>query len=224
MHPWEQEYRNPQFITLGIEPIAAIRDFAKWLRRKQKVDMTDFVVLDLGCGNGKNLKYIIEQFAQSGIGYDISETAIAQARELAGDLPIRYEVRSIGDTFPLNDSSIDLVIDSTSSHALTLKERGKFLKEISRVLRPGGYLFIRTLAIEGDTNAKKLLKQFPGKESNTYVLPGTGMTERVASYEDLKKEFGKEFDFLYTEKVSGYQKWENQSYKRNYWIVYFQRK
>jgi SAM-dependent methyltransferase len=223
MNPWESEYRNPQFITLGTEPINAVREFAKWLRRKQKVDMTDFVVFDAGCGNGKHVKYLVENFCSSGIGYDISPTAIKQANELKGDLPIQYATKSIGDEFNIDDESVDLVIDATSSHALNIDERGKFLKEISRVLKPGGYVFLRTLAIEGDTNAKNLIKQFPGNEPNTYVLPGTGMTERVFSKSDIESDFA-DFEILYMEKTSGYQKWGNQSYKRNYWVVYMRKR
>ncbi len=224
MHPWESEYRNPQFITLGTEPIADIRDFVKWLRKKQQVDMTDFVVFDAGCGNGKNLNYLVEYFCKSGIGYDISETAIKFAKESLGDLSIRYEVQSIGENLPISDGSIDLVIDATSSHALNNTERGKFLSEISRITKPGGYYFLRTLALEGDANAKKLIKQFPGGDPNTYVLPGTGMTERVFTREDLEKDFGTDFTILHIEKTTGYQKWNNQPYKRNYWVVYLQKR
>jgi len=224
MNPWESEYRNPQFITLGTEPINAVREFAKWLRRKQKVDCTSFVVFDAGCGNGKHVKYLVENFCASGIGYDISPTAIKQANELKGNLPIEYTVKSIGDEFNIDDEAVDLVIDATSSHALNIDERGKFLKEISRVLKPGGYMFVRTFAIEGDTNAKNLIKQFPGKEPNTYMLPGTGMTERVFSQSDLESDYSADFTIMNMEKTSGYQKWGNQSYKRNYWIVYLQKK
>jgi tRNA G46 methylase TrmB len=52
---WENEYKNPQFLTLGTEPLSVVKDFFRELRRKQKVDMSNFVVLDLGCGNGKML-------------------------------------------------------------------------------------------------------------------------------------------------------------------------
>ena len=223
MNPWESEYRNPQFITLGTEPINAVREFVKWLRRKQKVDMTDFVVFDAGCGNGKHSKYLVENFCESGIGYDISQTAIRQANELKGDLQIEYFVKSIGAPFDIDNESIDLVIDATSSHALNVQERGKFLKEISRVLKPGGYMFLRTLALDGDANAKNLIKQFPGTEPNTYVLPGTDMTERVFSKSDLESDYAENFTILNIEKTTGYQKWGNQSYKRNYWIVYLQK-
>ena len=228
MHPWESEYRNPQFITLGTEPLSDIRDFMKRIKkqvRKNPADfsapITDWTVFDAGCGNGKNMNYIVEHFCEQGIGYDISQTAIDLAKNLAGDLPIRYSARSLGGPFDILDNSIDLVIDATSSHALNVAERVIYLSEIGRVMKPGGYYFLRTLAIEGDTNAKNLIKEFPGTEPNTYILPGTGMTERVFSKSDIERDFA-DFEILHIEKTNGYQKWGNQSYKRNYWIVYLQ--
>ena len=231
MHPWESEYRNPQFITLGTEPISDMKEFMKWIKKQARknpadfsVPVIDWTVLDLGCGNGKNLKYIVENFCEAGIGYDISETAIKMAQELSSGINIKYETRSIGEVFPLLDQSVDLIIDATSSHALSYAERKMYLAEIARVLKPGGFMFLRTLAIEGDTNAKKLVKEFPGTELNTYILPGTGMIERVFSKSDLESDYSKHFKIVNMEKSSGYQKWSNQSYKRNYWIVYLQKK
>jgi hypothetical protein len=75
-----------------------------------------------------------------------------------------------------------------------------------------------------ELNAKNLIKQFPGSETNTYVLPGTGMAERVFLQSDLESDYSTEFDMVHIEKTSGYQKWGNQSYKRNYWVVYLQKK
>jgi SAM-dependent methyltransferase len=217
---WEQEYQNPQFLTLGTEPLADVRDFIKWLRRKQKVDTTEFTVLDLGCGNGKNLNYIVDLFAKQGIGYDISPTAINHARELAGTLPVTYEVRSISDTFPLEDASIDLVMDVTASNSLNEGERAKFLKEISRVLKPGSYCFTRALCKDGDENAKNLIKDFPGSEHDTYVLAETGITERVFSKQDFIDTYSPYFEIVELDKKTGYQRWGNQKYKRNYWLAY----
>lgn len=231
MHPWESEYRNPQFITLGTEPLSGVKEFMKWVKKQVRKNaehfsapVIDWTVLDLGCGNGKNVKYIVENFCEQGIGYDISETAIRMAKEFSGDLNIEYTVQSIGKPFPLLNESVDLIIDATSSHALNDTERKIYLSEISRVLKPGGFVFVRTLAIEGDANAKNLVKEFPGTEPNTYVLPGTGMTERVFSKSDLESDYSKDFEIVHMEKTSGYQKWNNQSYKRNYWIVYLQKR
>lgn len=221
---WEQEYQNPQFLTLGTEPLADVRDFIKWLRRKQKIDTTEFTVLDLGCGNGKNLNYIVDMFAKQGIGYDISPTAIAHARELAGTIAVSYEVRSISEPFPLKDNSVDLVLDVTASNSLNEQARAKFLSEISRVLKPSSYCFTRALCKDGDDNAKNLIKEFPGKEHDTYILSGTGITERVFSKQDFIDLYSQYFEIIELEKKTGYQRWGNQKYKRNYWLAYLKLK
>lgn len=207
---------------MGTEPLAAVKDFVKWLRRKQKVDMNNVVVLDLGCGNGKNLKYIVENYVHSGIGYDISKTAIAEAKALQGNASISYEVRSIGAVLPLENNSVDLALDVTSSNALNESEREIYLQEVARVLKSGGYFFVRALCLDGDTNAKNLIKQSPGIEKDTYVLGATGITERVFSKQDFLDTYEPHFKVIFLEKTTGYQKWGNQSYKRNYWIAYLQ--
>lgn len=231
MHPWEREYQQPTFITLGTEPLADVRDFMRWIKkylRKQSdewyPDLTTWKVLDLGCGNGKNLKYLVDQYTAEGIGYDISATAIRLAQKLQETSPLHYEVRSIGKPFPLDDCSIDMVLDSTSSHALTEQERATYLSEVARVLTSKGFFMVRTLCLDGDHNAKKLLQQFPGKEYGTYYLESTGMTERVFSEKDFRALYEKYFTILFLEKSSGYQKWGNQSYKRNYLVAYLQKK
>ncbi len=50
------------------------------------------------------------------------------------------------------------------------------------------------------------------------------MTERVFTMDDIIKDFGNDFGILFSEKTNGYQKWGNQPYKRNYWVVYLQKR
>ena len=217
---WEQEYQQPQFLTLGTEPLTVVKEFCKWLRRDEKVELEKCTVLDLGCGNGKNVKYFVEGYAKSGIGYDISKTAIVAAKKLSEGLEIKYEVRSIGEKFPLENESVDIILDVTSSNSLSESEREVYLQETQRVLKPGGYLFVRALCLDGDKNAKQLIKENPGSEKDTYILPNVGVTERVFTKQDLVDTYGKYLEIVRLEKVEGYQKWGNQSYKRNYWVMY----
>lgn len=217
---WEKEYQQPQFLTLGTEPLTVVKEFCKWLRRDEKVDLEKCVVLDLGCGNGKNVKYFVEGYAKSGIGYDISKTAIVAAKKLGEGLNINYEVRSIGENLPIEDGSIDIVLDVTSSNSLNESEREVYLQETKRVLSQGGYMFVRTLCLDGDKNAKQLIKENPGSEKDTYVLPGVGVTERVFTKQDIVDLYSEYFEIIKLEKAEGYQKWGNQSYKRNYWVMY----
>lgn len=220
---WEQEYQSPKFVSLGIDAAQDVKDFVRWLRRKQHVVLDGLTVLDLGCGIGKNAFYFASHDAHV-IGYDFSQTAITKAKEIAKQNQSNavFEVRSIGELLPLADSSISIAIDVMSSHALTEHERAIYVAELHRVVHPEGYVLVRTFVLEGDTNAKKLMKQFPGRESQTYILPETNMIEHVYSEKELR-ELYKDFEILYFEKVFGYQRWGAVSYKRRYALLYLKK-
>lgn len=220
---WEREYQNPKFVSLGTDAAQDVKDFAKWLRRKQGIEIDGAKILDLGCGAGKNSIYFAGHGAQV-TGYDFSKVAITVAKERADkeNLSINFEVRSIGELLPLDHASVDIVLDVMSSHALSNTEQAVYVSELNRVLKPGGYAFIRTFILDGDNNAKKLIKEFPGIEQQSYVLPETGMTEHVFTEKELK-DFYKDFTILNFEKEFGYQRWGNQSYKRRYALIYLQK-
>ena len=221
---WEREYQNPKFLSLGDEPNADVRVFMRWLRRDQKLDITEWSVLDLGCGTGKNLNFVIKHFCKSGVGYDFSETAVGIAQKQGEGLLVSYDVRSIGEKLPLETSSMDLVLDVTSSNSLSEKERAIYLSEAKRILKPGGYFFVRALCLDGDRNAAELLRSYPGNEHHTYKLPDVGVTERVFTESEIRELYGEQFEILHLEKTTGYQRWGDQKYKRNYWLLYLQTK
>ncbi|MES3031359.1 MAG: class I SAM-dependent methyltransferase [Patescibacteria group bacterium] len=217
---WEREYRDPKLVTLGTEATSAIKDFARYVRKERKVELDNLKILDLGCGNGKNSIYIAEQGLGNEVtGVDISETALEYARKAypAG----KFVKLSIGQALPFADTSFDIIIDSTSSNSLSEKEREVYLSEISRLLKPGGHLFVRALCKDGDKNAQTLIKEFPGPEKDTYIMPELGLTERVFSKEDLIALYSPLFSLLFIEKETHYTKFNNKSYKRNFWLSYW---
>ena len=227
---WESEYRDPQFLTLGTEPLSDVKDFLRFIKKQTRMHserypkpIHEWTVLDLGCGNGKNVRYVVDNYCARGIGYDISPTAIAQAAALRGNANIEYATRSIGEPYPISDETVDIIIDATSSNSLSESERACYLAEMMRVLKPGGFIFARALCLDGDANAKQLIKDFPGTEPDTYVLPQVGVTERVFTRADFLEAY-RNFEMLHLEKTTGYQKWGNQNYKRNYWVAYFMKK
>jgi SAM-dependent methyltransferase len=226
-HIWEKEYKNPRLVTLGTEAITAIKDFTRWLRKDRKIDLTGAKILDLGCGNGKNSIYIADQAMNTEVfGIDISKTAVEQATKLALEKKIvaNFSYGSIGTAFPFPDSHFDIALDVTSSNSLNESEREMYLKETHRVLKPGGYFFVRALCKDGDENAKHLLTSNPGKEKDTYIMPELGLTERVFSKEDFVTNYSLFFTMLYLEKETHYTKFNGRSYKRNFWVAYFQKK
>ncbi len=232
---WNDEYENPQFLSLDSEPQQDIVRFVRWLKKEGKevlgrdVLMEWPFVLDLGCGTGRNLNYFVEEFDASGRGYDISPRAIAYAEDALRKMfhthteapyNAQYEVRSIADPYTIPDASVDIVLDITASNSLYEGERTLYMREVRRVLKKDGIMCIRTLCRDGDRNAQNLLKQFPGPEHDTYILPDRGIMERVFTEKDFRELYGKDFEILVLQKQKGYQRWGNQSFKRRYIIAY----
>ncbi len=220
---WEKEYKNPQLVSLSKEPITSLKDFVRFLRKKCGVEISNLNILDLGCGNAKNSFYITEQGSNNKIvGIDISETALKYAKELAPQG--NFIKQSIGTKLNFPDSYFDIILDITSSNSLSESEREIYLNESHRVLKSGGYLFIRALCKDGDLNAKNLIKSNPGKEKDTYIMPELGLTERVFSKEDILATYAQFFDNLYLEKETHYTKFNGKSYKRNFWVGAWRKK
>ena len=222
---WEREYESRKLMTMGEEPQADVLRFLKWLKKSQDFTVIDSQIIDLGCGTGRNANYLAGLGAKV-FGLEIAHNAISEAVRRAKKLvvSVEYYEQSIGEHWPVEDCSADLLIDVTSSNSLNEEERQYYLSEASRVLKDAGLMFVRALCKEGDKNAKQLLKDFPGKEKDTYVLKGVGITERVFSKSDFRSLYEEVFDILKFEKKTGYQRFNNQSYKRNYWLAYLKKK
>jgi SAM-dependent methyltransferase len=91
------------------------------------------VVLDLCCGIAGPGRFITRELGCSYLGVDLSASAIAIARERAGNLPCRFEVSRIP---PVPSGPFDVVLLLETMLAFPDKET--LLQEISRALRTGG--------------------------------------------------------------------------------------
>ena len=222
-HSWEREYTNPTFISKDPKPKEDFLKFVKWLKKDQKVSLEELSALDLGCGAGRHSSYLAEHFDMKVVGIDFAKTAITLAQKTFPHPNISFVVQDLAEAFSLADESVDIAVDVMSSFALSSESREKYLKEINRVLKKGGYLYLRTLAREGDDNAKFLIKNNPGPEENTYLHPTLGTPETVFSKEDLERLYGRYFDIVKIEKKVGYQKFEGKSFKRQYWNCYLRK-
>ena len=122
-------------------------DFAGWYERERHggyhalIDnlQTDLVkslcidreILEVGCGTGMILKEI-EPIARRAVGIDISSGMLAQAQ--ARGLEV---VEGSATDLPFEDASFDVVYSfKVLAH---VEEIERALKEIARVLRPGGH-------------------------------------------------------------------------------------
>ncbi|HYH81578.1 MAG TPA: methyltransferase domain-containing protein [Longimicrobium sp.] len=98
--------------------------------------------LDVGCGGGRYTIAMARMGASEAVGVDLGEAGLEDARARARALGIE-NVRFQGASaleLPFPDASFDFVCCSGVLHHTVGVERG--LREIRRVLRPGGGLYI----------------------------------------------------------------------------------
>jgi len=105
-------------------------------------------VLDAGCGGGRNLVYLMRRGCDVW-GTDASEQAIAAVRRLASELNPRLAARDRFRVEPVEgmsfrDGEFDVALSSAVLHFARDEDHWwAMLREMWRVLAPGGLLFAR---------------------------------------------------------------------------------
>lgn len=126
-------------------------------------------VLDGGCGNGRNLVWLMQQGCEL-FAIDSDPTAIRHVRDLSASLGTRlpaenFVVGSI-ERMPFSDSFADAVICSAVLHfAQNVEHFHAMLGELWRVLRPGGILFCRL--------GSRIGRDFPQIRQNVFQVGPT---------------------------------------------------
>ena len=139
-------------------------------------------VLDAGCGTGGMLTWLA-QYAGSHrvVGIDLSPTALEFCRERNHQQLTRGSIAEL----PFADSSFDLVTSfDVVQHVLNQGDM-RAIAEIYRVLRPGGFAFVRTSAYEwlrsGHDEALNVQRRYTLGELSD-EMQRAGFTIRRATY------------------------------------------
>ena len=236
---WNKEYahknakKGEQNLAISTNPSRDLLQFLKWFDKYDTKNIAELslgqgsYVYDVGCGNGRNIMHLVKEFGMVGSGFDISAEAIASAEELslADGLDITYCVQSMDGNIDLPDNSVDLVLDMMASHFLNESQRDVFVKELVRVLKPGGWIFYKTFLLDGDRNAKKLLKDHPcpSGEAHTYIHPHMGVAEHVSTADDIIESYADYFTIHKMAKSHNHVK-NGKANKRRSVSVYMERR
>jgi ubiquinone/menaquinone biosynthesis C-methylase UbiE len=95
-------------------------------------------VLDVGCGTGKLLRRATTYWPEAQlIGVDPANGMIEMAKRLT---PNATFFTGMAEALPLQDASVDLALSTSSFHHWQDQAAG--IREIARVLRPGGYFVL----------------------------------------------------------------------------------
>jgi SAM-dependent methyltransferase len=233
---WNKEYKqkgvgdNAKF-NLSTEPAEDLKKFTRWLERntfENYINNKTFFV-DAGCGNGRNAIFLNGNFDAKGIGYDISEEAIQQAKEglqrETGKQEINFFPQNLNAKIQADDESTDIVLDMIASHVLRKDEREFFKTEVLRILKQDGYYFLKSLLLDDDAHAKQMIRDDAGKagEENSYMHPTMGHFEHVPTEKKLRGFYEQEF-FIDKVERSFAHKIKGKPNKRRYIVLYLRKK
>ncbi|MBI2476521.1 MAG: class I SAM-dependent methyltransferase [Candidatus Taylorbacteria bacterium] len=221
---WNVEYKTANHLALSDKPSEDLVKFTRWLERQYGKTFLNKTgsVLDLGCGNGRNLIYLARTFGVKGVGFDISSEAVAQAKRTSAGLPIEYRTQSIANPLPLAAESQTLALDMMTSHFLNALDRQNLLSEIARVLKPNGWLFLKTFLREEDKHAERLLREHPAGEAGSYIHPKIGLAEHVFTQSEIEKALAGQFIIQKIAKSHGHLR-RGAAFKRRSISVYAQK-
>jgi SAM-dependent methyltransferase len=127
------------------------------------VDLAGKRVLDAGCNRGGFLRLLADQHdIAEGMGYDPASGAIDDARDMAGQRPLRF---ATGSSVPEEWSGFDVAF----SHEVlyVLHDLDAHARAIHRSLRPGGVYF----AVMGVHTRSPLLVEWHSANSEGLGLP-----------------------------------------------------
>lgn len=127
-------------------------------------------VLDLGTGTGNLTLRCLARGADV-VGLDPSEGMLAKAREKAAGLG-RIAFAQAAEPFlsvPFPEASFDAVASTYAFHHVPHSRQPDSVREMFRVLRPGGVWVLGDLVFENEAAERKALREFSWLEEEYFV-------------------------------------------------------
>lgn len=121
-------------------------------------------VLDVGCGDGRVSRVLPETCNY--VGLDFSARLIGRAAGQAQGLPLQFVLADVSDPLPIAAGAFPTVLCFAVLHHLP--ERESFMRELRRVVKPGGRVALSVWQItHSERMRKKIVRDLGGGD---YVL------------------------------------------------------
>ena len=130
-------FKDPNFTTLN-------RDCDdKLIDKIKNIDLSDKIISQIPCNNGRELLSLMHFGAKEGIGFDISDTAIEEANELAriSKLNVKFERTNVLEIDEKYNSYFDFIYISEGS-LQWFPDLDDYFSIVSRLLNDGGKILI----------------------------------------------------------------------------------
>jgi malonyl-CoA O-methyltransferase len=118
------------------------RDLDEIVTRKSLAGLRFKLILEIGCGTGKNT-LLFAQIGEQVQALDFSEEMIAQARAKSSAANVEFTVADITQRWPIDDASIDLI--SCNLVLEHIADLSHVFAEAVRVMANNGQFFISEL-------------------------------------------------------------------------------
>lgn len=134
-----------RFLTTFYDPAMVVTMRERTFRRmlaEQAAAHEPAAILDVGCGTGSQATALANAIPHVRIvAVDGDPDVLARARTRSVGQPIHW-TEALAQDLPLEDDAVDCVTASLLLHHLSPSTRLLALREMRRVLRPGGHLHI----------------------------------------------------------------------------------
>ena len=133
---WETAFKSDTTFLFGSSPNKTVTEFENLFNEKG-------AVLDIGCGDGKNVVYLARQGFKNIDAFDISETAIEKLKRISDNekLEINSQVKSLQE-FNF-EKQYDLVLSFGVYHFVPEQEWKNFILKAQQNTKLGGIHIIQ---------------------------------------------------------------------------------
>ena len=182
-------------------------------------ELAGMSLLDIGCGLGEGLNFLSRILPATRMtGLDLSQNAVGSANARLSRGSMLNYVCGDAENAPFGDGEMDVIINVESAH--TYPDCRKFLQEVVRVLKPGGYFsqvdlysngkrWDRTLSARKDVEHLEWISEqdiSAGVRAavRSRLVPGSFFERQFADVPPIPRAYAiRHFSFLYGRSFAG---------------------